>query len=132
VLSEVRCKFGPNDLGPDGEISVSQAGGGVESSCPPNMAYLVKKVTLGGGRPNRGRFYLPGVGEARVDDSGVVDGTFLSLLQGHIDDWHDLIVSSIGTSVVLHAEGSPVTTPTPIESYVLDAKVATQRRRLRR
>lgn len=132
VLTGVLVKFGPNDLGPSAEVatSVPGTGGGVQTS--PAVAILIRKVTAIGGRPGRGRFYLPGVQESEVENTGLLTPAFVAGLQSEVDDFFAELVSSGMPPVLLHSETSPVAVPTPITSFQVDSRVATQRRRQRR
>ena len=95
----------------------------------PQVAYLVKKLTALGGRRNRGRFYLPGVVESKVDGAGNVLGAFQTTIQTSMDDFMtDTGAADIGV-VILHSDGG---TPTDVTSLQVEPKVATQRRRLKR
>lgn len=104
---------------------------------PQNTAYLVRKRTDLGGRRGRGRFYLPGVSEAGVDAVGALGTAHRDALQTAVDDWYDFLTAGVGARlyppVVLHrSEGiGTEPAPTPITSFVVESKVATQRRRLR-
>lgn len=132
VLTSVLVKFGPNNLGPSAEVSstVPGTGGGAQTS--PSVAALVQKITAIGGRAGRGRFYLPGVQESEVGETGVLTGAFVDGLQDVMEAFYSELVSSGMPPVLLHGDGSPVSTPTPITSFNVDGTVATQRRRQRR
>lgn len=132
VLTSVLVKFGPNDLGPSAEVaaSVPGTGGGVQTSSA--VSILVHKNTAIGGRPGRGRIYLPGVQESEVDVAGVLTGAFVTGLQDEFDAFEAELISSGMPPVLLHSAESPVSTPTPITGFQVDSRVATQRRRQRR
>src|SRR4030095_10322271 len=95
-------------------------------------ALLVKKLTARGGRKGRGRFYYPDVQEAAVDASGTIDSSSLAGYQTRWNDWMRDIVGGdgLGLPVLLPREGSHGS-PDEILSTPVQAKVATQRRRLR-
>lgn len=104
-------------------------GGGAPSG--PNCAWLVRKNTLLGGRRGRGRTYFPGVTEGSVGDGGLVnegDGSLRTGLEGF---WNGITTSAPGFTdlVLLHEDAS---TPTVVQSWIMDTRIATQRRRLRR
>lgn len=132
VLTSVLVKFGPNDLGPSAEVAASVPGTGGGTQTSPAVAVLVHKVTAIGGRPGRGRFFLPGVQESEVDVAGVLTSAFVDGLQDEVDAFVAELISSGMPPVLLHSETSPVATPTPITSLQVDSRVATQRRRQRR
>lgn len=120
------------DGGPPVVVQVDSLSVGTGSQVPPpqNCALLVKKQTASGGRANRGRMYLPPypIGEGDITANGVIADGQVTTLQGVINTW----LNEVGAYVVLHDSESPVTTPTPITSFILDRVIATQRRRLRR
>lgn len=132
TLSEVRVKYGPNETGPSGVATVGEAGDAGGVSVPPNCAVLIQKVTALGGRAGRGRMYMPGFPESLVDSSGALDTSFESTIQGVWTAFLGQLNSSDLEPVLLHAEGSPITLPTPIIELVIAPQIATQRRRLRR
>ena len=131
-LYAVAVKFGPDDLGPSAEYSGSVFGGDGNPALSSAVAYLVRKHTASGGRPNRGRFYLPGVTEAAVTASGEVDSLQQAAVEADVTSFVNAVIASLATPVLLHGPESPVTTPTPITSFTVDTYVATQRRRQRR
>ena len=134
-------------IGP-GTLAVGQDGGdpitfespeflpGGESSFPlwPNSAVLVKKGTASGGRRNRGRLYVPGLAiRSLITPGGTIDSAFLADFQTNLDTFLDTVndgtlfnPTNLG---VLHSE--PPSAPAVITSLTADAKLATQRRRLR-
>jgi hypothetical protein len=131
-LTSTLFKFGPNDVGPSAEVLTSGPGIKNNPSVTPNTGVLVQKITNFGGRTGRGRMFIPGIRETSVSDGGLIDPTELT-------DWQtalDLFFSDLNTFLLvpclLHAEGSPVSTPRLITSFSVQATVATQRRRLRR
>lgn len=131
-ISLVRClaKFGPNDTGPDGEFIFSSVGGDAGDSGSPAVAFLVKKNTVVGGRRGRGRMFLPGAAESRVEPDGAVSSAVVTGLTDGLAAFYDDFTEADLLPVVLHGEGSPIG-PSTITSFSVDPKVATQRRRLR-
>jgi len=129
TLTTVKAKLGPNSTGPVAELSVAVPGDAGGSCSPPQVAWLVRKSTALGGRRGRGRLFFPGVPEGSVDQAGVLDTTVSNAFQGLLDDWLSALAVSGHSMVVLHADN---TAPTVVTSLALQAKVATQRRRLRR
>lgn len=105
----------------------SNAGPGL----PPNCAFLVQKRTGLGGRRNRGRFYLPagfGVGEDSVPITGVMAEAQRAALDTRINN----AMFNATDLVLFHDELTPGgTVPTPITSLIMQARLATVRRRLR-
>lgn len=100
-------------------------------SLPPNCSALVRKVTTAGGRRNRGRAYVPlcFTGEGFVDQAGFITPATITAMNTKFN----LMLSDLNTAgyqpVLFHTQ--PPYTPTPVSSLVLQAQIATQRRRLR-
>ena len=132
TLSSILVKFGPNDVGPSDEIPIGLAGSAAAGSCAPNTAVLARKVTALGGHAGRGRWYWPGILETQVGSNGFLTPTTLSNYQDEFDGMHSFLSASDFPPVLLHAEGSPITTPTVVTRWLVDPRVATQRRRLRK
>jgi hypothetical protein len=112
------------------EDLVSVTGTNEGPALPPNCAFLVSKRTATAGRRGRGRCYLPagvGVGEDSVPATGVMAEAQRVALQARVNTWTDPT-----EHVLLHDELSPGGfTPTPITSFIMRARLATVRRRLR-
>lgn len=107
--------------------------GTVSGDClPPNVAYLAKKLTATGGRKGRGRWFHPGVPETASSVGGTLTGTsvagvpaaFASFLTKCDEDDIELRISRSASPILW--------TQNAITSLVVDQKLATQRRRLRR
>jgi hypothetical protein len=111
---------------PGGELT-----GGIGSAgLSPQVAYLYRKYTTSLGRANRGRFYLPGCVESKVDGGGAVDGTFLTDQRNHAASALAALTSSTPNDyemLLLHTNSSDVT---PVVALYPEPYVATQRRRL--
>jgi len=132
ALTGVLVKYGPNSTGPSGLFTASINGTGSSDGMSSNVAYLIHKNTALGGRAGRGRMFMPGVQEGEVDHQGDVDPTFLGLLNTRWSTFGANMAIADLPLVLLHAAGSPISTPTVVTSLTVDARVATQRRRLRR
>lgn len=132
VLTNTHVKFGPNTTGAAADAAGSTPGAGSNTGMTPNVTFLVHKTTLFGGHAGRGRMFIPGLQESSVSEAGILDGGTVTALQTAMDD----LLTALGTvlliPVLLHGVGSPLTTPSTIVDFTVDAKVATQRRRLRR
>nr|CRY96835.1 hypothetical protein [uncultured prokaryote] len=114
------------------------AGAAFGGDCvPQNTAMLIRKRTDLAGRRGRGRMYLPGVPETLVSAVGTLTPAYVEDLQDAFDAWYIELTSASGNRfyppVVLHrSEGiGTEPEPTPIATFVVESKVATQRRRLR-
>ena len=111
------------------ERSLNVVGVGGAPFCPPQVAVLVQKISGLAGRANRGRFYIPSPREATIDDGGFLDAGTLGTYQSQADSFlNDLSVAAIPMRI-LHTD--PALAPTVVSSLQVEAKVATQRRRLR-
>lgn len=113
----------------------SGTGSGDPPASPPNTALLVRKLTTRGGRKGRGRCFYPEVQQNAVDPNGELTTVALGNYQDAWDDWMAELegTSSFGDGFRLFHTNSPATDGPPnlITNFVVDGKVATQRRRLR-
>ncbi len=110
------------------------AGTGSSNLIPQNTAYLIHKDTSFGGRRNKGRFYLPGVGEPEVGITGVLTTAEVTRIQNALNNWFVGINAVVGVAdvLILHSDGITATpAPTVVTGFRIDTRVATQRRRLR-
>lgn len=148
AMVRTSVKLGPNDTGSSGEhagAAVNGASG--TNAAPPNVAYLVTKVTLLGGRRGRGRMFFPGVEETGVNDGGLNDQAVIDAWTIALDDMLGLLAVSDIPMYLLHGpktewvliQGQPrrvtvagaIPTATIVESLIFDARVASQRDRNR-
>lgn len=112
------------------EVNSPQAGTAVGNPLPQNCTLLVRKLSTMGGRRGRGRMYVPPymLAEENVNANGVITSVSRATRQAEVDAW----LGGTYGFVLLHASGiSSTPSPTPITSFVVDARIATQRRRLR-
>lgn len=115
------------------------AGSNTSEMLPQNCAALYRKGTNRGGQPGRGRFYMPGVlREGQVSQVGINSPTETLLLSAAGQQFLDELETptTVGAAsapmVLLHNTGVPGgTTPDPVVSLSCDARISTQRRRLR-
>lgn len=111
------------------------AGLGAGAPLPQNCAVLATKRTALAGRRNKGRWYIPGIGEGAVDALGVIAGATVTAFQTAMNATFTNLrsVTNVEQLYILHnSEG--VTAPGPpseIISWAIQPKIATQRRRLR-
>ncbi len=112
-------------------------GTGVSPVIPQNSAYLIRKRTDLAGRRGRGRMYLPSVIETVVDAKGDLTIAWRGTVQEKFNDWYTALTTA-GTGgtfppAVLHrSEGAGFEPPpTLVTTFVVDQRIATQRRRLR-
>lgn len=125
---------GIDNLGDPWEASSpdTQVGNNSSAVLPSNCCVLVRKLTGVPGRANRGRMYVPGiVSEGAVDANGVITTLEVEAIQDLFDDWSadvaDPFTTGIEGFLVLHPEDPG----TLITQFVVDARIATQRRRMR-
>lgn len=129
TLTSCLVKFGPNTTGPSAEFAAAAIGGIGGAGSPSNAAYLVRKNTSLGGRQGRGRMYLPGVAESTTGSDGAIDPGTRDIIQDEVTTFGNLLVLASIPMVLLHTDA---TAPTPVTTLVLQGRIATQRRRLRR
>jgi len=131
-LSSILVKAGPNSTGPFVEQPYDFLGTAANPAVTANTSMLIRKVTDTGGRQGRGRFFLPGVPEGKVDPDGTFDSGYLD---SAVADWESFL-GKLGTDqlpmALLHGDGSPVATPHEVLDLSPATQAATQRRRLRR
>lgn len=131
ILTGVRVVRGPSETAVISDFGGSDSGDDTGSPATFNTAYLVRKNTLLGGRANRGRIFVPGVGENRVDGAGVLDGTFKTAAQGDLDDFLATTATHNVQMCVLHST-SAIPVLNAVVSLTLQDVAATQRDRMRR
>lgn len=103
---------------------------------PPQVTYLIKKSTGFAGRAFRGRSYWPyGGGNTSINEDGTLGASEVTTLDLAVNTWHtslNKVANNTNGQQLLHAAGSPATTPTPVIAFTSERSVATQRRRLKR
>lgn len=98
---------------------------------PPNCAMLIRKMTVLGGRRNRGRLFVPGISNTGVSNAGVIAPATLSAYQTSATAWMAALVATAEVvDLSLFHDTAPFT-PTNITALVCQGRLATQRRRLR-
>lgn len=114
-----------------GEWNGPLAGTGVGDGVIVNSAVLVKKTTASGGRKNRGRCYVPPYGENNgdIDTAGNMLPAHRDALQSNWEAFNAALSDNGVPPWLLHSD--PVAVPTPIQSFVVQGLLATQRRRMR-
>jgi hypothetical protein len=131
-FARLLLKAGPNATGASVEVEVGNFGTDSGPSGGPQISMVVQKITSQGGRTGRGRFYLPGVPEGAIGPDGVIAGTKVSLMQGHLDTFWDNVVANDLDPVLLHGEDTVAESPFLITNFVVQAQSVTQRRRNRK
>lgn len=113
------------------------------NTAAPNVAVLLNKNTSLRGRRAQGRNFLPGIAnDALIDEAGNLDPQYLGDLQNAADAWLQLGQAGSRDHRIPQSEtrprkdgtpGTPPILPWPsVNSFGVDPKVSTQRRRLRR
>lgn len=103
---------------------------------PSNCAVVITKDTGLGGRWNRGRVFWPSIAEGQVDGNGLITP---AIAQAYSDRWNAFMGQvmnadpgpQLDSLVVFHDETLGLL-PTPIINFRAEAKIGTQRRRMRR
>lgn len=132
TMTGVLVKFGPNDTGPSAITPAAVTGTASGDADSPNVALLVHKNTAFGGRSGKGRFYQPAAPTTAFDTNGLVLAPALTAFNAAYLAWYNRLVTDGIGPFLLHSENAPLTLPTPILSFTVDTRAATQRRRLRR
>lgn len=132
TMTKVLVKFGPNATGPSAEFDANTPGTASADCETPNTSYLIHKNTDFGGRQGRGRMYIPGPPTAAVGGNGIIVALNVTNLQTALDTFYADCITASYLPALLHAEGAPVQLPYTVNSFTVDGKAATQRRRLRR
>ena len=109
--------------------TVNDQGNNGGSMAPPQVCYLLDKVTGLAGRHNRGRTYLPGVTESDVDQAGVLAPSVASTMAGNAAGCLSNWATADAPMVILHT--NPAIAPAQVVAWEPATKVGTQRRRLR-
>lgn len=105
-------------------------------SPPPNITTLIKKLVEGRGRRRQGRMFWPGLLATNVvNQNGIIQNTALNAIQAGFDAWLAEITLESGVPMVIlqNSEGqtAPVSPPPVVGGLAVQAKVASQRHRLR-
>lgn len=107
-------------------LKVGQDGANTE---PQQVSALLRKHTGLAGRRNRGRCYLPGINETKVNADGTLTSAHHAALETAWAASFGALAGADAPLVILH--DSATVTPTPVTSTSVGLRVATQRRRLR-
>lgn len=129
ALVAVRVKLGPNVDGPMAEVIATGLGTASGTAVPPNTALCVRKNTNVGGREGQGRFFIPGIPEASVDQSGQLEAGYATAAQSVCTSF---LASCEANDLPLEVLHNSNRSPSGITTLSVQSRVATQRRRLRR
>lgn len=127
------------DATTSGEIQVGEAGGRSGEAAAPNVALLTTYVTSAKGRRGRGRSYWPSmIGATDAAETGLLGtGRLQTLTDAFEGFWEDIIEEDVADQVVLQRDEPgqvtpPLSPPPVVTGRIVQRRVATQRRRLRR
>lgn len=103
---------------------------------PFAMALIARKVTSNLGRSGKGRMFVPCVlADADVNAGGNLESGSQTVFQTAINNFYNNLLTADPTMelqpVLLHSEGSPSTTPTPIQGLLAANQVGWIRKRIR-
>jgi hypothetical protein len=130
TLTSLDLKYGPEGTGPTFSSVIGTPGSVSNDSCGPSVAYLIRKPVANVSQRFAGRSYWPGVPATYVDEGGDILDSDREDVQDEINaKWDDIEGVAGLVGYVFPADGgSPRIHGTPL----LQGRVATQRRRLRR
>lgn len=120
--------------------SVANPGSMSFTSTPPQVAVLDRKSAAAKGPRNRGRNYWPQwLSQTNVGEGGIIVGSRLTQLETALSGFYTAVLAgTIATEVAIPQSDTPGQASNPILPWPavvtrgIDARVATQRRRLRR
>lgn len=107
------------------------------SSSPPNCSMLITKRTTNGGRKMRGRLFMPPamLNDVDVDQAGNIAGAVVTAHQTLWNTFLQTLNDGLRFPTLFHQFdpdlGEVGETPTRITQFVVQPRIATQRRRLR-
>lgn len=115
----------------------SLVGTATAGASPGNVAYIVRKATLRGGKAGRGRMFSPcfNLAEGSIDSAGFISGGTQAALT---TQWGNFLVNLATAGPLMNllhgppTGGGAVPAPDRVTSLAVEAEVATQRRRIRR
>jgi len=126
-----RDPAGVLDFGEDPQVNAGTSSA-ANNTPVPNSAILVQRRTGLAGRKFRGRIFVPpfGLSEANVSAAGIMDAAVVTTFQSQ---WAGALgnFTTLGLDMVLLHE-NPATEPTLVSSLQVQARMASQRDRLRR
>lgn len=129
----VRLSIGTSD--PSAPIVIESApfegGANTNDTAPPQVATLIRKFTLSGGRKGRGRMFIVGPAEAGIDGGGNFTESQHADNQTRADGFLEDIAAIDGVTSVRLFHTDPDDAPTEVVGLLAVQMVATQRRRLR-
>lgn len=129
TLQRTLCKFGPNSTGNFGEYAENVVGEAGGSQASPQVTWLAKKTTGVGGRSGRGRMFIPGITDATVAIDGTISGANVAGATVKTRAFLAQLETNDIPMTILHKLSSD---PDDVTDLVIDSRVATQRRRVRR
>jgi len=128
TLIDIDIKQGPSATGPTFNIPVNEPGAQTGDTMGPQVAMLVRKEIDGVSTRLAGRAFWPGLTVGNVTPGGVIESTALAGFQAAWTDFYEALVLLTSAPYVFNETSDPRF----VESFTVQAKVATQRRRNRR
>lgn len=133
-VPELECergtvKVGPVATGPTYSFAIGTTGTGQGQGVSPNVSVLVRKEVEGISGRYSGRMYWPGCNEGRIEANGVLTAQAQGLFQSAFSNAFTHLLNAGLTPVVFSTSSSD---PRNISAVLVQNRVATQRRRLRR
>lgn len=130
----VRARPGPGE--PLSGIAATATSGDVDGQTPPpNVAIMIRKQSLQGGRGGRGRMFMPWwCPESAIDEAGVISGPALGSLQTAADDFLTGLIDAELPMQILHNDDtiSGNTVPAGVTGLSVDGRVSSMKKRLGR
>lgn len=111
---------------------VDEVGGASGNPCPPNVSALIKKSTTQRGRRAQGRMFPPGIlYDEAVNVSGIIDPAVVTDRTSRFGAWLGAVTMEMVILQNSEGESPPLSPPPVVNSLICDARVSTQRKRLR-
>lgn len=129
TLGGCLVKFGPNATGPSAIVALGDAGDSTDPAEAPNVAVLIRKLTILGGHKHQGRMFVPGIPDSVTAVGGFINLAQLGFLQSNATAFLNALSLGNCPMVLLHNDG---TAPNLVTGLQVQQTLATQRRRLRK
>jgi len=107
---------------------LATAGSSAAAPLPPQNAICLSWHTGRAGRSYRGRTYLPGIGEDKVDGGGIIVASFVTSLVGAA---YDFLAAQNTDNIPLVVFSRTLASKELVNAVSVDNIIDTQRRRLR-
>lgn len=135
TLSTIVIRDLGDEFGLQKEYDVSLAGEVATAPLPPSLAAIVHYTGDSGSPPRKGTIFHPGLAEAQVVDTGLLDGTFRTAVEDAYDSLRAGVLSGSealvilsrysGSTLVTHEDGTVTKKPTPRTPAVTNTTAGT-------